>query len=669
MSGNILILSTVGSLILISSACQYRARFHCAPDLTAWNAEDSENLDLSLTKSALVRHAATMVVLAAGVVTRSGKGTSRVDPLGASDGQQTTPGRNRSLEGQQAAPTRRIDLHTVASGLDGPWWNWLALRNERTYAETCRTHSHTKHVHLTRLFFTHTALFSRQFTDMSRVRIEGLLAAFPKLVSADRQHTYVETDSIRYLYQPLESMYLVLITNKGSNILEDLETLRLMGKVVTDFVLPLEEDYIAAAAFDLIFAFDEVVTLGGHKENITSGQVRQNIEMESHEEKLHKMIIQSKINETKDVMKKKAMEIERSKIEGGRRPGGPGMGGVSSGMGMGGYSSGSMGAGGMGMAGAGQMPSSYGQPQPAFGGASIDASSAPAPSSKPLRKGMKLGGGKPGGASLLASLKAEGEAVEDVSSAAVVASAPVEMPKEPVFVTIEEKMNVSLNKDGGLEAMDVSGSMTMLVNGDNKCVKVALTGTPSSSFQFKTHPNIDKNLFSGENVIGLKDPSREFPTSAALGVLKWRYQGALDESAVPLMISCWPSISGGESFINIEYECSAPFDLHDVQIVVPVPALSSPPKVNQIDGDYQYDARQSAFVWKNDLIDADNASGSAEFVVPATDPSAFFPIHVSFSATKTLAGLDIDRVMGATTGEDIKHGVKTSLVTENYLVE
>jgi hypothetical protein len=36
--------------------------------------------------------------------------------------------------------------------------------------------------------------------------------------------------------------------------------------------------------------------------------------MESHEEKLHKMIIQSKINDTKDVMKRKAMEIDKSKV-------------------------------------------------------------------------------------------------------------------------------------------------------------------------------------------------------------------------------------------------------------------------------------------------------------------------------------------------------------------
>jgi len=48
---------------------------------------------------------------------------------------------------------------------------------------------------------------------------------------------------------------------------------------------------VALAAFDLLFAFDEVISLG-HKENVTVSQIKQNTEMESHEEKLHKMIIQ-----------------------------------------------------------------------------------------------------------------------------------------------------------------------------------------------------------------------------------------------------------------------------------------------------------------------------------------------------------------------------------------
>ena len=55
-----------------------------------------------------------------------------------------------------------------------------------------------------------------------------------------------------------------------------------------------------------------------------------------------------------------------------------------------------------------------------------------------------------------------------------------------------------------------------------------------------------------------------------------------DESMVPLLINCWPSASGGESYVNIEYESTTDFDLQNVAIAIPLPALAASPKVNQV---------------------------------------------------------------------------------------
>lgn len=501
------------------------------------------------------------------------------------------------------------------------------------------------------------ALVSRQFMDMSRIRIEGLLAAFPKLVGTGKQHTFVETNTVRYVYHPLEGLYLLLLTNKQSNILEDLETLRLLSKVVPMYVEALDEDTVVRHAFDLIFAFDEVIA-AGMKENITAQQVKQNTDMESHEEKLHKMIIQSKINETKDVMKRKAMEIEKNKVERNRMEGKGSLSqfanSLSSGI------SGSMNSAGAISSSAMDMDNapSFIQPEPVRSTFGKDRGPS---------KGMQLGGKKKSN-NLLASLQAEGESVDmDLGkqkgkAAAATLAAPAS--SEPVFLIVEEKLQVLLNKDGGVENMEIQGSISLEVRQEDTCLRVQVNSSAGKEFQFKTHPNIDKQLYSSQNVLGLKDPNRPFPTGSPLGILKWRMQSR-DESLVPLLINCWPSTSGGESYVNIEYECQASFDLHNVVIGIPV---HSAPSVNQVDGDFRFDSRKGMLFWNIDMIDNANRTGSMEFKVPSVDPDSFFPVEVSFTAAKTMCDISVVSVQDTQAGAPIKYGMKTALLTESYQV-
>ncbi|XP_015795970.1 coatomer subunit delta [Tetranychus urticae] len=158
-------------------------------------------------------------------------------------------------------------------------------------------------------------LVSRQFVEMTRSRIEGLLTAFTKSITKDKQHTFIETDSVRYVYQALmDKLYCVLITTKTSNILEDLETLRLFVRVISEYTSnhgkTSDEQAILDNAFTLIFAFDEIVALG-YRESVNMSQVRTFIEMDSHEERVYVAVRQTQEREAKQKMREKAKELSK----------------------------------------------------------------------------------------------------------------------------------------------------------------------------------------------------------------------------------------------------------------------------------------------------------------------------------------------------------------------
>lgn len=112
----------------------------------------------------------------------------------------------------------------------------------------------------------------------------------------------------------MDKLYCVLITTKTSNILEDLETLRLFVRVINDYTTTSkntsDEQAILDNAFTLLFAFDEIVALG-YRENVNMSQVRTFIEMDSNEERVFEAVRKTQERDAKQKMREKAKELSK----------------------------------------------------------------------------------------------------------------------------------------------------------------------------------------------------------------------------------------------------------------------------------------------------------------------------------------------------------------------
>jgi len=512
------------------------------------------------------------------------------------------------------------------------------------------------------------ALFARQFVEMNRLRIEGLLAAFPKLMgSGNKQHTFVETDSVRYVYQPVENIFLLLITNKASNIVEDLETLRLLSKVVPDIAGGYTEEKISDKAFELIFAFDEVITTGGYREAIDLRTIKANLEMDSHEEKLHNMVKKTKMDTAKDQAKHMSQVIKQRQRETAKT----------------GLAAGGMAGMGGGVAEEEDLYGDAGYPNGSPGGPSafpeMDAYSAspPPPEPEPIIevKSMKLGSKKKGKTDLMSKMAAEdgldARAFAPTPKAAAADALPPPPPPtaaHPIALAVEERLTIALSQEGALEAFDLKGTLSLTANDEAaSCCKVVVAHKDAAAgTTFATHPKVDKKTWEADGVVVMKGSGKGFPVGRPVGVVRWALS-TTDERQVPLTINCWPEDEGdGQMNVNIEYATAREMELYDVSIKIP--GCASAPEIVEIAGTHAHDAREETLDWRIDCIDASNTAGTLEFNIAQRDADAFFPIVVSFRSKSLYYDVPIESVVSVEHGSAISYSLNKALSIDEYKI-
>ncbi|CCH43599.1 Coatomer subunit delta-2 [Wickerhamomyces ciferrii] len=522
------------------------------------------------------------------------------------------------------------------------------------------------------------AILSRQFRDLTKNRVTELLANFPSLLSDNNtQHTTVEDEHVRYVYQPLDELYIILITNRQSNILQDIDTLNTFAETINSLLRVVNEQEIFENAFEILSAFDEIITLG-YKENVSLLQIKTFLEMDSHEEKIQEIIERNKELEATEERKRRAIEIKQKELNRLNN-----IGSVS-------------GFGGNSPYGAGPSSPSFGnypsqtqtQPQQSYAPTPVEPTISKARTA-PKGRGLQLGK-KP---------KSTTNSNQDQSSEPLIATPeprivssttpsyhdsprqvqspiPQEQDDRPenngILITLEEKITAEITREGSIQSSELKGVLQLRIN-DSELAhsKILLQADGASDgVQYKTHPNVDRALFAKESIIGLKDPAKPFPSNDQnLGVLRWRGVGKSDENKfIPIQFSTWVSENGSLLDVTLEFEVTETYNEEVNKITILVPVATENVELKSDNASIIEISEEGIFFEIEKLSPGEN--GVLEFSIEANE-DILFPIEVSFvneNPVNSLGKVKVLDVVKVEDDESLSFDQLSELSTEGYFI-
>ena len=158
-------------------------------------------------------------------------------------------------------------------------------------------------------------IFARQFIRMTRMELEEHIVQFSRNIDSYKEITHFESDKVRFIFIPIDSYFLILITSKNSNIIEDTEILKLIYRLIQDLCQgQINYDSIIENSYEIMLGIDDIACLG-YRNGINIIQIKQYLQMESLEEKEFK---RKKLEQERRVQRElyeKSKEFDRLKRE------------------------------------------------------------------------------------------------------------------------------------------------------------------------------------------------------------------------------------------------------------------------------------------------------------------------------------------------------------------
>lgn len=241
--------------------------------------------------------------------------------------------------------------------------------------------------------------------------------------------------------------------------------------------------------------------------------------------------------------------------------------------------------------------------------------------------------------------------------------------REAVHVTVAETVSAKLTRDGAMKSFEIKGDLQLRITDPSFTkVRLDLKADPTHGAQFRTHPNVDRNLFTSSKTIQLKDTSKRFPANNSIGVLRWRVASNDDSDLLPITFTVWVNRGSESTSVTIEYELTGADSLRDVVVTIPFqtvePAVSSFDAVYEVTGD--------SIDWNVGHVDGSNPTGSFEFesMDADSDENEFFPMDVRFGKASPFVDVDVLGVsLVDMEGEGVGFSKDIRCTAEGYVIE
>ncbi|GFE54519.1 coatomer delta [Babesia ovis] len=457
-------------------------------------------------------------------------------------------------------------------------------------------------------------LLSRQHSEMKKADLDMALSNFNRMVEKqDGDHTFVETEENRFVYQPVDDYYVFVMTTLDSNIVRDVGLVKTLAEVVQTVVQTDVAEGLQDNLFELIFYMDELIT-NKQPEDLTFDQIKEYILMDSQEEKKHNMIQTSKEKEEKERRKQIAAKLEKRK----------------------------------------QLDHTFvdtvAETELFSTRPAVDQGVAPVVTDGSLSSGMKLSINRIKTSASPLGLHAMRH-VSTIKADKDEESMNILDAEAPAVLQVIEMCSGSVHLEGDIDAINVQGELVLTVFEDMaRLTAFEFSANPDIKMRF--HPLVDKNTAS-KNVVELQN-TQMHKIGHSTSLVKWRHK-TTEESFFPLVVSCWPNTNAGQTLVTVEIQNSSDTLLERVNFQI----IKS--RYNQITvesyelGNVEHNA--DSVNWIIESFESQQ-TGRFEFTSKG-DLNSILPFTLVAKSATSVAQIKVLRCYDKNSGEFVDHVVKT----------